>query len=79
MAPGADDRIERLARKLLISTDEDAAAIADMQTARRAAAAKLQASEVRTFDPAVSDPEDPGVIRRSSQETTTDKEAGDRP
>lgn len=79
MAPGADDRIERLARKLLISTDEDAAAITDMQTARRAAAARLQASEARTFDPAVSDPGDPGVIRRSSQETTTDEEAEDQP
>jgi len=44
MAPGADDRIERLARSLLSSTDEDAAAIADIETARRAAVLRLKDS-----------------------------------
>jgi len=73
MTPGADDRVERLARTLLISTDEDAAAITDIETARRAAAAKLRDSEARTFDPAVTDPGDSGVIRRTSEETTSDE------
>lgn len=79
MAPGADDRIERLARSLLSSTDEDAAAIADMETARRAAAARLKDSEARTYDPAVTDPGDQGVIRRTSDETATDVEVEEQP
>ncbi len=79
MAPGADDRIERLARSLLSSTDEDAAAIADIETARRAAVARLKDSEARTFDPAVTDPLNSGVIRRTSEETATDAEVEERP
>ncbi|CAN5296549.1 hypothetical protein BH20ACT22_BH20ACT22_01000 [soil metagenome] len=79
MAPGADDRIERLARSLLSSTDEDAAAIADIETARRAAAARLKDSEARTFDPAVTDPFNSGVIRRTSEETATDAEVEEQP
>ncbi len=75
MAPGADERVERLARSLLRSTDEDAAAIDDIETARRAAVARLQDSEARTYDPAVTDPDSPGVIRRTSEETATDEEA----
>ncbi|MDQ3784440.1 MAG: hypothetical protein M3360_06115 [Actinomycetota bacterium] len=78
MAPGAEDRVEQLARKLLRSTDEDAAAIDDMETARRAAIARLKDSEARTFDPAVTDPGNPGVIRRTSEETATDVEAGEQ-
>ncbi len=72
MTPGADDRVERLARKLLNSTDEDGAEIAYLDTARRAAAARLGDSEERTFDPAVTDPGDSGVIRRTSGETTVE-------
>ncbi len=79
MAPGADDRIERLARSLLSSTDDEAAAIVDMETARRAAAARLADSEARTFDPAVTDPGNSGVIRRSSEETATDAEVEEQP
>ncbi|MDQ3752923.1 MAG: hypothetical protein M3333_08545 [Actinomycetota bacterium] len=76
--PGGD-RVERLARTLLISTDEDAEAITDIETARRVAAARLGDSEARTFDPAVTDPGNSGVIRRTSEETTTDKEAEEQP
>ena len=77
--PPGDDRVERLARTLLISTDEDAAAITDIETARRAASARLGDSEARTFDPAVTDPGNSGVIRRTSEETTTDEEAEEQP
>jgi|AntDryMetagUQ889_1029465.scaffolds.fasta_scaffold40183_2 hypothetical protein len=79
MAPGADDRIERLARSLLSSNDDEAAAIVDMETARRAAAARLADSEARTFDPAVTEPGNSGVIRRSSEETATDAEVEEQP
>lgn len=68
-SPGDDDRVERLARKLLTSSDEGAESFEDMDTARRAAAARLEDSEARTFDPAVTDPGNEGVIRRTSEET----------
>ena len=74
-SPGVDDRVERLARKLLTSTDEDAA-FDDIESARRAAAAQLEASEARTFDPAVTDPGNPDVIRRTSDETAPEEGAG---
>lgn len=74
-SPGDDDRVERLARSLVTSGDEDAEPFDDIDTARRAAAARLEDSEARTFDPAVTDPDNEGVIRRSSEETTPDEGA----
>lgn len=73
-SPGDDDRVERLARRLVTSGDEDAEPFDDVETARRAAAARLEDSEARTFDPAVTDPDDEGVIRRSSEETAPNEE-----
>lgn len=68
------ERVDRLARRLLHDTDEDGQVITDIETARRVARARLADSDARTFDPAVSDPEDPGVIRRNSEETAQDPE-----
>jgi hypothetical protein len=61
-----EERVERLARKLL--RDGDPAA-PDLDAARRAARRMLEDSEERTFDPAVHDHEAPDMIRRSSGET----------
>jgi hypothetical protein len=61
-----EDRIERLAQKLL--RDGDPAA-PDLDAARRAARRMLEDSEERTFDPSVHDHEAADKIRRSSGET----------
>jgi hypothetical protein len=62
----AEERVERLAQKLLRAGDP---AAPDLDAARRAARRMLEDSEERTFDPAAHDHEDDGVIRRSSSET----------
>ncbi|MBA3432146.1 MAG: hypothetical protein H0U16_11795 [Actinobacteria bacterium] len=67
-----DDRTERLARKLIEGGDEDSGAFADKDEARRGATARLEDSDARAADPAVTDPDDPGVIRRTSDEAVSD-------
>jgi hypothetical protein len=62
----ADDRVERLAQKLLRAGDPAAPHI---DAARRAARRMLEDSEERTFDPAAHDHEAGDIIRRSSSET----------
>jgi hypothetical protein len=62
----ADDRVERLAQKLLRAGDP---AAPDIDAARRAARRMLEDSEERTFDPAAHDHEAGDIIRRSSSET----------
>jgi hypothetical protein len=62
----SEERVERLANKLL--RDGDPAA-PDIEAARRAARRMLEDSEERTFDPAAHDHEGGDVIRRSSSET----------
>jgi hypothetical protein len=69
----ADDKVERLAQKLL--RDRDPAA-PDIEAARRAARRMLEDSEERTFDPAAHDHESEDVIRRSSSETAATGDTG---
>jgi hypothetical protein len=65
-----DRRVEERARELLHGGDEASAPVADdADRARRAAQRIIEDSDERTFDPATRDPEDDGVIRRSSDET----------
>jgi hypothetical protein len=66
VADSNEDRIETLAHKLMRAGDP---AAETLESARRAARRMLEDSEERTFDPASYDPEDDGVIRRSSRET----------
>jgi hypothetical protein len=66
-----EDTVEKLAIKLLREGDVD-----DMEAARRAARRRIEDSEERTFDPATTDPEDQGVIRRTSSQTATDGSSG---
>lgn len=67
--PG-DRRVEERARELLDGGDETSVPVGDdPAAARRAARRIIEDSEERTFDPATRDPEDDGVIRRSSDET----------
>jgi hypothetical protein len=67
-----EDRTERLARTLAETSDEDAQAFDDLDEARRGAATRLEDSDERVADPAVSDPHDQGVIRRTSDEAASD-------
>jgi hypothetical protein len=69
----ADDKVEKLAQKLL--RDRDPAA-PDIDAARRAARRMLEDSEERTFDPAAHDHESEDVIRRSSSETAATGDTG---
>jgi len=73
--PADADRIEQLAQKLLHDPTEDAEGITDIEAARRTARARLEDSEARTLDPAVTNQRDPGVIRRSSEETAQEGES----
>ena len=64
------DKVERRARELVDGGREATPSVAeDKDAGRRAARRMLEESEARTFDPAARDPEDDGVIRRSSEET----------
>jgi hypothetical protein len=66
----ARDKVERRAHELVDGGREATPPVAeDEEDGRRAARRMLEESEERTFDPAVRDPEDDGVIRRSSEET----------
>jgi hypothetical protein len=69
----ADDKVEKLAQKLL--RDRDPAA-PDIEAARKAARRMLEDSEERTFDPAAHDHESEDVIRRSSSETAATGDTG---
>jgi hypothetical protein len=64
----SDERVEKLAQKLLRAGDP---AAPDIDAARRSARRMLEDSEERTFDPAAHDHEADGVIRRSSSETAS--------
>lgn len=67
----AERRIEALAQKLLRNPDENGLAPGDIEGARLIARRVLEDSEARTNDPATRDPENEGVIRRSSGETAS--------
>jgi hypothetical protein len=70
-----EDRVDRLARKLL--RDGDPAA-PDLEAARRAARRMLEDSEERTMDHAAHDHEAEDKIRRSSGETAATGESQSR-
>lgn len=69
--PTDDERVDQLARKLLRSASENGLDPGDLEAARRQARRILEDSEARTRDPATTDPEHEGVIRRSSSETAS--------
>jgi hypothetical protein len=73
MTEANDDRVERLAQKLLRAGEAD-----DIEAARRAARRQLEDSEERTFDPAAHDHEHEDVIRRTSSETASTGDSGHR-
>jgi hypothetical protein len=69
--PRLEEKIEQLAAKLLRGGTENGLAAGDIESARRAARRILEDSEARMNDPATTDPEDDGVIRRTSTETAS--------
>ena len=75
MAETSDEKVETLAAKLYRTGEME---FADLEAARKAARRMLEESEARTFDPAVTDPDDDDVIRRSSSETAATGETGSR-
>lgn len=74
--PEYEEKIERLAKKLLHGGDGNLPHVEDIEAARRAARRILEESEARTFDEATLDPDNEGVIRRSSGETAATGETG---
>ncbi len=71
---GYDERVERLARKLLHGGDGNGPAAQDIEAARRAARRILEESDGRTMQGYELEPEDDDVIRRSSSETASSGE-----
>jgi hypothetical protein len=70
--PPGEEHVDKRAREIAEGGDEGHADVRDdPSAARRAAESTLEESEERTFDPATTDPEDEGVIRRNSDETAT--------
>jgi hypothetical protein len=67
--PAFDEKVEKLAMKLLRGGDEKGSAAENMEAARKAARRMLEESEARTAEAWDLDPEDENVIRRSSSET----------
>jgi hypothetical protein len=61
--------VESHAIKLLRNPDEHGLEPGDIETARAIARRKLADSEGRIYDPATTDPEQDGVIRRDTGET----------
>jgi hypothetical protein len=71
-----DEKVERLAQKLLHGGVENGQAAQDIETARRAARRMLEDSEERTEQATDLEPDDDDVIRRSSGETAATGESG---
>lgn len=74
--PSFEEKVERLAQKLLRGGDENGFAADDIEGARRAARRMLEDSEARTEQATELDPDDDDVIRRSSSETAAIGETG---
>ena len=74
--PGLEEKVERLAQKLLRGGDENGFAADDIDGARRAARRMLEDSEARTEQATELDPDDDDVIRRSSSETAAIGDTG---
>ena len=67
--PAYEEKVERLAAKLLRGGDGNSDGIKDMEAARGVARRMLEDSEARTAQATDLDPDDDDVIRRSSVET----------
>lgn len=74
--PSFEEKVERLAQKLVRGGDENGFAADDIEGARRAARRMLEDSEARTEQATELDPDDEDVIRRSSSETAAVGETG---
>jgi hypothetical protein len=64
-----EEKVERLAQKLLRGGDGNDKAGFDLESAKRSARRMLEDSEARTAQAWELDPDDDEVIRRSSSET----------
>ena len=73
---GYDEKVERLAQKLLHGGTGNDGAATDIASARRMAARMLEESEERTAQASDLDPDDDDVIRRSSRETAATGDSG---
>ena len=73
---GFEEKVERLAQKLLRGGDGNDGGAPDIETARRAARRMLEDSEERTAQAWGLDPDDDDVIRRSSRETAATGDSG---
>lgn len=73
---GFDEKVERLAQKLLHGGTGNDGSATDIETARKTARRILEDSEARTEQAVDLDPEDDEVIRRSSTETAAVGESG---
>jgi hypothetical protein len=74
--PRFEEKVERLAQKLLRGGDQNDGAAADIESARRSARRMLEDSEARTAQATELDPDDDDVIRRSSSESAASGETG---
>lgn len=74
--PRFDEKVDRLAQKLLRGGDENGGAAMDIESARRAARRMLEDSEARTAQATDLDPDDDDVIRRSSSESAASGDTG---
>ena len=74
--PSFEEKVERLAQKLLRGGDENGFAASDIEGARRAARRMLEDSEARTAQATDLDPDDDDVIRRSSSESAAVGDTG---
>ena len=74
--PGFEEKVERLAQKLLRGGDENGLAASDIEGAKRAARRMLEDSEARTAQATDLDPDDDDVIRRSSSESAAVGDTG---
>ena len=69
--PAFEEKVDRLAQKLLRGGDGNDKAGFDLESARRSARRMLEDSEARTEQATELDPDDDDVIRRSSSETAS--------
>lgn len=75
--PAYEEKVERLAQKLLRESDDNHGAAQDgLDAARRTARRMLEDSEARTAEAYDLEPDDDHVIRRSSSETAATGDTG---
>jgi hypothetical protein len=73
--PAFEEKVERLAHKLLRGGDGNDSGANDLDSARRQARRMLEDSEARTAQATDLDPDDDDVIRRTSTETAATGES----